>query len=120
MPAVGGHDPGACEAPLNPDGWLKLVDLAEDSGDLEKSRKLPSAFFIALEVCGMSGLVCPSSYRTFQFPHLERLTVLEPGPGLIRAAQGRKEHGVPLQTVVIGTEHGDPIFVGLTLFRRTL
>ena len=50
----------------------------------------------------------------------QRLTVLEPGPGLIRAAQGRKEHGVSLQTVVIGTEHGDLIFVGLTLFRRTL
>ena len=54
----------------------------------------------------MFGLVCPSNYRTFPFPHLERLTVLEPGPGLIRAAQGRKEHGAPLQTVVIGTEHG--------------
>ena len=27
------------ESPLNPDGWLKLVELAEDSGDLEKIKE---------------------------------------------------------------------------------
>ena len=38
------------------------------------------------------------------FPHLERLTALEPGPGLIEACRERKRCGVPLQTVVIGPE----------------
>ena len=38
------------------------------------------------------------------FPHLERLTVLEPGPGLIKVGYGRKRCGVPLKTVVIGPE----------------
>ena len=27
------------ESPLNPEGWLKLVELAEDSGDLEKIKE---------------------------------------------------------------------------------
>jgi len=36
------------------------------------------------------------------FPHLERLTVLEPGPGLIEACRERKRRGAPLQAVVIG------------------
>lgn len=27
------------ESPLNPDGWLKLVELTEDSGDLEKIKE---------------------------------------------------------------------------------
>jgi 5-bromo-4-chloroindolyl phosphate hydrolysis protein len=27
------------ESPLNPDDWLKLVELAEDSGDLEKIKE---------------------------------------------------------------------------------
>ena len=27
------------EFPLNPEGWLKLVELAEDSGDLEKIKE---------------------------------------------------------------------------------
>ena len=27
------------ESPLKPDGWLKLVELAEDSGDLEKIKE---------------------------------------------------------------------------------
>lgn len=27
------------ESPLNPDSWLKLVELAEDSGDLEKIKE---------------------------------------------------------------------------------
>jgi len=27
------------ESPLNPDGWSKLVELAEDSGDLEKIKE---------------------------------------------------------------------------------
>lgn len=27
------------ESPQNPDGWLKLVELAEDSGDLEKIKE---------------------------------------------------------------------------------
>jgi hypothetical protein len=85
--------------------WFDFRDIATAMPNLASI-----CFFHCLwegaEVCGMFGLVCPSSYRTFPFPHLERLTVLEPGPGLIRVAQRRKEHGVPLQTVVIGTEHG--------------
>jgi len=38
------------------------------------------------------------------FSGLERLTVLEPGPGLIEACQERKMCGTPLRTVVIGPE----------------
>ena len=38
------------------------------------------------------------------FPHLKRLTVLEPGPGLISLDRRRKEYGVPLETVIIGSE----------------
>jgi len=38
------------------------------------------------------------------FPHLQRLTVLEPVPGLIWMSRGRKEKGAPLKTVVIGPE----------------
>ena len=41
---------------------------------------------------------------SFPFPHLKRLTVLEPGPGLISLGRRRKEYGVPLETVIIGSE----------------
>lgn len=40
------------------------------------------------------------------FPHLKRLTVLEPGPGLIEACQERKQRGLPLHAVIIGPEPG--------------
>ena len=35
------------ESPLNPDGWLKLVGLAEDSGDLEKIKETHEALLRA-------------------------------------------------------------------------
>ena len=52
---------------------------------------------------GVFGLICPSDcHLSPPFPHLERLTVLEPGPGLISVVQRRKESGAPLKTIVIG------------------
>ena len=50
-------------------------------------------------------LIYPSDpHQSPPFPHLERLTVLGPGPGLTQVARRRKECGVPLKTVVIGPE----------------
>ena len=50
-------------------------------------------------------LISPNDdHQSPPFPRLESLTVLEPGPGLIKIAQRRKECGVPLRTVVIGPD----------------
>ena len=51
------------------------------------------------------GIVSGSSdHQSPPFPHLKRLTVLEPGPGLIEVCRERKKWGVPFQTVVIGSK----------------
>ena len=44
------------ESPLNPDGWLKLVELAEDSGDLEKIKETYEALLQTYPntVCNLS------------------------------------------------------------------
>ena len=56
----------------------------------------------------MFGLYPSGPHQTPPFPHLKHLTVLQPGPGLIQVARGRKKHGFPLQTVVIG--HGTRVY----------
>ena len=51
------------------------------------------------------GLVSGSAYRPWPpFLRLERLTVLEPGPGLIELCRWRKSRRVPLRAVSIGPE----------------
>ena len=56
------------ESPLNPDDWLKLIELAEDSGDLEKIKETYEALLQTY----------PNTVRNLLFCFLYRLVLTTP------------------------------------------
>ena len=63
---------------------------------------LTSISFLHCEGPGLFGLLIPTSPSSRSFPHLERVMVVGPGSELMRMAKSRRDHGVPLKTLIVG------------------
>ena len=71
------------------------------------SVALPNVVSISFFGCGEPrtlGLV-PTNPSSLPFPHLERIMVLGPTLGLREMVEARRDHGIPLKTIVIGRGH---------------
>jgi len=69
------------------------------------SAAMPSVVSISFFHCDghhVFGLLTPTNHLSPPFPHLERVMVLGPESELIGMAKARRDHGVPLKTLVVG------------------
>ena len=72
-------------------------------------KAMPNLISISFFRCRgshMFGLLAPTNTLSPPFPHLERVMVLGSESGLREMAKARRDHGVPLKTLVVGRGPG--------------